>query len=443
MRPIRNFSLFLFTALCLFLWLAGNLLAQDGSFSDTLRFQGVISSVLQRNNRAAAARFMEKAAYGEIGPAGAWDDPMLMLGVQNLPTSFDFNDDEMTMKMVGLSQKIPYAGDKGFQGKAARSRADAVREDTRGTILEIVTAAKFAYLNLYYRRQAYQFVMSQRDLQNDVLKSVTDRLKTNQSTQADISAAQADLWRTEADILTSEQEVIAAENELLALMGQDPGTKIPPLASPDFATADQPLINWLGQIDNYPVLRKSKFQSDSYRYSASAARRMRWPMLELEGSYGFRSDPEPDPESHLPPMPVDDMVSFQMNLSVPIFSGRQQGSMARSMEAMRQSSEAEYNQLRRDIEADLTSLHSRIQRLSRSLILYRDRIIPADLDAFRSAIASFSINRLPFASLQMYAFNIYSDRLMANQVEYDLARSLAEAEKYLTDPNILGPSEFR
>ncbi|MCX6833822.1 MAG: TolC family protein, partial [candidate division Zixibacteria bacterium] len=97
--------------------------------ADSLRLDQVIQDVIRHNNRVAAAQYMEEAAKAKVGPAGAWDDPMLMLGVANLPTSFDFSMDPMTMKMIGLSQNIPYAGQKGLQAKAAKAEAEAVTED--------------------------------------------------------------------------------------------------------------------------------------------------------------------------------------------------------------------------------------------------------------------------------------------------------------------------
>jgi outer membrane protein TolC len=422
------------------LWSIG-LSAQDNdkpAESDSLRLNDIIRRVIENNDRASAARLMEKAAIAEIGPAGAWDDPMLMVGFQNLPTSFKFDEDPMTMKMVGLSQRIPYAGEKGMLGKASRAKANAAREETRGTILDLVTAAKFAYFNLYYQRQALEFISAQHDIQQDILTSVTARLRADQASQADVFAAQADLWRLQADILALEQDVVTAENELLSLMGREPGTKFPPLATPVMKTLDQSSEMWLSNSEIYPPLRQLKSRGDNYLYSASAARRMQWPMVEFEGSYGFREDIPPDPESMVPAMKADNMISFQVNFSIPIFSGRQQGKMARSMDFMRQSSEAEYSQKSREIRADLTTLHARAQRLNQSMILYRDRIIPADQDSYRSAFSSFAANRLPFTSLQMYALSIYRDRLMLNQLEYELARTLSEAEKYMTDPDNFG-----
>ncbi len=46
--------------------------------------------------------------------AGALPDPMLMMGVQNLPTnSFSFNKELMTSKMIGLSQTFPLLREEG------------------------------------------------------------------------------------------------------------------------------------------------------------------------------------------------------------------------------------------------------------------------------------------------------------------------------------------
>ena len=155
-------------------------------------------------------------------------------------------------------------------------------------------------------------------------------------------------------------------------------------------------------------------------------------MLELSGGYAFRSDPNDQAEDA---MPRDNMVNFQVNLSIPIFSGRRQGNMARSMAAMGKSVDAEYEQKWRDIKSELLSLHNRAQRLSRSLALYSERIIPADLDAYQSAYASYAANRLPFANLLMYAVNVYRDRILANRIAYDLARTVAQAEQYMMKPD--------
>ena len=114
---------------------------------------------------------------------------MFMVGVSNLPTSGSFTEEDMTMKMIGLSQKIPYAGQKGLESKAAKSQAEAATADRRQTELDLATAARNAYLSLYFRQKALDYISAQREIQQDIVSSVVAKLQTNQASQADVAAA--------------------------------------------------------------------------------------------------------------------------------------------------------------------------------------------------------------------------------------------------------------
>lgn len=75
----------------------GDSLGVRSSAAKVLSLNQVVSEVVNNNDRVAAARYMAEAAERKIGPAGAWKDPMLMLGVQSVPTNFDFEMDDTTM----------------------------------------------------------------------------------------------------------------------------------------------------------------------------------------------------------------------------------------------------------------------------------------------------------------------------------------------------------
>jgi hypothetical protein len=140
------------------------------------------------------------------------------------------------------------------------------------------------------------------------------------------------------------------------------------------------------------------------------------------------------------------MLSLQATFSLPIFSGRQQGQMALSMQSMQKSVDAEAMQLWRETEANLRTLHRRVGRLTESLDLYRDRIIPAGEEAYASAMAGYNSSRTSFVSLLTYTVSIYHDRITANQIANELARAMAEAERYTTDVDAIaraGPTEAR
>jgi len=401
---------------------------------DSLRLDQVIQDVIKNNNRVVAARYMEQAAKAKVGPASAWDDPMLMLGVANLPTSFDINDDPMTMKMVGLSQNIPYAGQKGLQSKAAKAEASAAVEERYAVEVDMTMAARWAFADLYYRTKSLIDLGAQFELLGDVVASAKAKLTVNEANQDEVLGALAEQWRLQAQILEAEHMVDESRYNLNILRGLDVISDVPPLAMPDQSELPKAPDDWLAAAKlNYPPLQKLMRQSEAYGFSSTAARRMSWPMLGLSANYGFRSGYETGLHGNILGKRLD-MISFQANISLPIFAGRQNRQEALAMNAMRQSVDAEANQKWQEIETRLRLLHTTAIHLIETISLYRDRIIPAAQDAYQSALAGYSANEVPYTNLLMFATSIYRDRLALNQFSDQLARAMAEIYSFTIDP---------
>ena len=419
-------------ALLVQLFLASSAVSTFGQTSDSLRLEQVTREVIEHNDRIASARYMEEASREKAGSAGAWQDPMLMVGVANLPTSFDFKEDPMTMTMVGLSQTIPYAGQKGLEAQAAKADADAATYDRYATEVDLAKAARYAFSDLYYRRRTLADLNSQLDLLETITAAAMARLSTNQAGQADVLAAQAEEWRLQARVLEAEHMVEEARYDLNILRGLDVDAAVPPLAAPpsvDLPATPEP---WLAAARQYyPPLAKLSLQSEAYGFSSQAAQRMSWPMLQLSASYAFRFD--------APNEPRDNMVNFQAAFTLPFLEGGRQKDMARAMDAMRQGVDAEAAQRSREIEARLRVLHMTAAHLVTTESLYRDRILPAALSAFQSALAGYASNQVPYSNLLLLATDVYRDRMALNDAGNQLSRTLAEAESFTRDPKSLAP----
>ncbi len=400
---------------------------------DSLRLEQVIRDVMRNNNQVAAAKYMEEAARNKVSSAGAWDDPMLMLGVANLPTSLDFSMDPMTMKMIGLSQSIPLAGQKGLAKKAAQSEASAATQDRYSAEIGVAMAAQFAFADLYYRGKSLSDLASQYGLLEQVVATARGNVAANQASSGEVLSAEAELWRLQTQLLEAEHMVEEAQYNLNILRGLEVTTLNPPLAAPSFAEIPKSPEEWLAEArQHYPPLRKLVHESEAYHFASAVARRMSWPMLNLQANYGLRSGFDISMEGVSAKR--DNMVGVQANISLPLFAGRQQKKMALSMDAMRKSVDLEATQKWREIEARLRLLHLTALHLVQTIDLYEKRIVPADQDAFESALAGYSTNRVPYTNLLMYASGIYRDRLALNQTANQLARTLAEIGSYTVDP---------
>src|SRR6185503_6447532 len=96
-----------------------------------------------------AARREAAAARSRIAPAGALDDPMLELGVLNVPTpSLSLRREDMTMKMIGLTQRLPYPGKRALRRELAEKEALAVEQNLEELVNRVRRDVKVAYYDL-------------------------------------------------------------------------------------------------------------------------------------------------------------------------------------------------------------------------------------------------------------------------------------------------------
>jgi outer membrane protein TolC len=400
-------------------------------FGDMLSIDKAIEIVLQNNKRLLAAKYMEKSAFTKIGTESAWEDPMLMLGVANLPTSFNFKEDMMTMRMIGISQSIPYAGQVRYLGRAARAEAEAAEQEYMATRQELIRATRYAFYDLYYQQQILKESHNLKSMAANIVAATMAQLQSNRANQADVAAAQADMWRVDTEILSATQAAETSRRTLSSLMGISTGDSIT-LAEPEIPRLLQSMEEmYKAALVNYPPLQKIRKQAESYAFSETAAKRMRWPMLWLSVEYDLRYDSEMEKR--------DNMVGFKASISLPFFSGWQQKNMATSMGQMKSGVEAEISQMEIDIRNTLETSSGKIARLDESLKLYIDRIIPAGEQAFKSALASFMANQMGFAPVQSYAQNLYRDKIVAIQISNERAKATADLQSYI---DLSGDSDF-
>ena len=89
-----------------------------------LRLADLLREARDKNPDLKAAAAHLRAAQSAISPAGALDDPMLMVQLWNTPADFS-----TVPVMVQLSQNIPLGGKRGARTDAARADAAMVDAD--------------------------------------------------------------------------------------------------------------------------------------------------------------------------------------------------------------------------------------------------------------------------------------------------------------------------
>ena len=103
----------------------------------------LITEAMESNPEIQSALREREAASQRIAPAEALDDPILEAGVINAPlASSTFNREDMTMKMIGLSQRLPFPGKRGLRKDVAMQDAQSISHGYQETVNRVARDIK-------------------------------------------------------------------------------------------------------------------------------------------------------------------------------------------------------------------------------------------------------------------------------------------------------------
>lgn len=390
--------------------------------------------------RAALAR--AEAARARIGPAGARPDPMLMAGIQNLPVSEPGFADEMTMKMVGIGQTIPYPGKLSLRTRAAESELMAARLELEGARLRVGEAVERAYYELAYLDRALEIVERNQRLLVDFIRVTEARYGVGTGGQEEVLRVRVEAARVGEEAVALAEQRRAVLAQLNAVLDRPSDTPVAAPAIPRrvaraavadsaqeirFASAalgaraaDSPLppleALQTTAIQKNPLLRAHEAMIAAQAARTELARKEHLPDFDVSLSYGQRSG-------------FSDMVSAQLSIPLPIQRGRKQDLVVAEARSELAALQAEHDEQVNALRADVARLHAELERDRTQLALYVKAILPQGRAALTSAAAGYQVGRTDFLTLLDAQATLFTYETTYFRVLSDFARTLAELER--------------
>ena len=145
------------------------------------QLQELVAEAVRNSPEIRAASNERLASQHRVSPAGALDDPMLEAGVLNAPWSgLRLNREDMTMKMLGLSQKFPFPGKRDLRQGVAEKDAESVAHAYQETVNRVVRDVKTAYFELAFATESARLVEKNRQVLEQFLKISESRYSVGQ-----------------------------------------------------------------------------------------------------------------------------------------------------------------------------------------------------------------------------------------------------------------------
>jgi outer membrane protein TolC len=346
-------------------------------------------------------RMKENAAI----KAGALDDPKLRMGIVNLPTqSWDFRQEDMTGKEIGLSQMFPWPGMRKTREEMVlreKEEAEFILEEMRSTLRSEI---KMTYAELASVRKQIEAVRRSQDVLKDIVGVTEEIYAVGKGSQPDVLRGQLEYGRIREmriGIENRERVLSVRLNTLAALPADRP---VPPLGDLPEIPLPYGQADLVGIYEAERPARKAA-QARVRRGDASVemAKHAEHPEFEVSVSY-MQRDAMPDGTKR------SDMFSSMVTVNLPIWRKEKIEPGIREMKAEKRMAVREVESL--DLETSnligrsLSTLESRRQ----AAVLYRTTLIPQAEQSFQANVESYRVGKTDFPMLMDAVMAVLSFR---------------------------------
>ncbi|MER0203163.1 MAG: TolC family protein [Nitrosomonas sp.] len=371
----------------------------------------LIAEALENNPEIQAAYQEREAAQQRVSPAEALDDPMLEAGVINAPlASSPFNREDMTMKMIGLSQRLPFPGKRGLRKDVAAKDAEAIEQGYHETVNRVVHDLKTAYWDLGLTVEIIKLTEKNKQILERFLRIAEERYQVGQGSQADVLKAQTQVSRMLDRLLVLTREQPVLEAELIRILGRHMKGEI--LVPVPLQIQEVPLnLEALQQeaLTQRPQLLALQSLIARNEKSVDLARRTYYPDFDVRLSYGQR-------DNMMDGTRRDDMVSMTVAVNLPVWRGNKIEPRIMESQAMRDQTVSLYQAQSNEVTARLRQQIAIAEQSLKSVKLYQTAILPQAKLTVESALAAYQVNRVDFLTLldnQMTVFDFETSLITA------------------------------
>ncbi|HXX34824.1 MAG TPA: TolC family protein [Thermodesulfobacteriota bacterium] len=381
----------------------------------------LVDEALQNNPEILAAKKKWEVYKEKIPQARALEDPMFGFGIINLPTSFSFHQEDMTMKEFSISQKFPFYGKRRLMGEMAGKEAEAVFNEIQEKANRIIRDVKNTYYDLSHVYRTTEVTQRNKEIMEGFAKIAESKYSVGGGLQQDVLKAHVEVSKMVDDLIMLSQRKRALEAKLNALLNRPPET---PVGEPEEVIFKKLPI----EIEAFqktaqevnPTLKGMKKMIEAKEKAYALAKREYYPDLKLLFAYGQRDA--------LNGVKQDDMLTGMMEINIPIYFKWKQDRKVAETKADILATEAEYRAMKNEIFFMIADMGSMTQRVERQIDLYKTGIIPQASLQVNSALSAYRVNKVDFLTLLDSQVTLYKYELEYHQGLTEYEKSVANLE---------------
>lgn len=408
---------------------------------------GLLAEADTASPEIVAARRLAEAAAARVPQAGALPDPMLGVGLMNVPVANPgLGRDMMTMMQVQISSTLPWPGKLGLKEEVALLDAKAEDFEVERVRDRIAAEVQTAYYRIYFIDRALTITGRNETLVGDFAQLTATRYGVGSGAQSDVLKAQVERTRLADQMVTLGEQRESELARLNALLGRPTETPLPTTElpaevrvaalppepdGPRFAsTALDDVISGARPDDSFPptaelqaraLEQNPMIQAHVRRVAAQEqalelARTATLPDFNVTAGYSFRNG-------------FGDFLNVMVSAPLPIFSGRKQSQGVVEQTAVLDDHRARHHAMVNELNAEIASLAAELRRTRDQLVLLDDGILPQARAGLESSTSAYRVGRVDFLTLLDAQVTLYRHELDYHRLLTDFAENLAALER--------------
>lgn len=335
------------------------------------------------------------AAYSRIDQNSNLPDPVLILGLRNIPTnSFSFDQDPMTQKAIGLSQMFPFPGKLSAIEEATAIDTliiDQEINDTENGIRQMVTKQ---YYNLNYFRRAIFYAEESKKLLRDIADVVSVKYSVSTASQQNLVKVQLELTRIDekiAEIVSKEKSTLS---ELNAFLLRDAKTDIKTELIGEIKTVNLNAqeLNALAR-SNRPLLKGIRLSEDRAGLKLKVAEREFYPDISLGVNYSFRQNLVNST------MGGTDLFTIAVGISLPLNYGGKYTAKEQEAISLQEFHSEQYSSALQFLDGRFGSAIADLESLEERIKLFEEGLLPQAGQNLNSTLAGYQVNAVDFINV--------------------------------------------
>lgn len=398
-------------------------LPQTGFAQSTLTLAEAQRLAVQRSRQLAAQDAGITASREMAAAAGQLPDPVLKLGIDNVPADgadrFSVGRDFMTMRRIGLMQEFTRNDKRKFKAERFEREADRGVAEKAAAVVVVQRDSALAWLDRYYLERMRAVVAAQAAEANLEIEAAEGAYRAGRGSQADIFTARASRIALDDRLSELDRRIRNARAMLARWLGD--AADAPLAGEPAYKTVSLNAHSLDQELTRHPeiaLLGRQVAMAETEVQLAKANKQADW---SVEVAYQERG-------------PAFSNM-FSVGVSIPLQwdqKNRQDRELASKI-ALTERAKAQQEDVLRAHVAEIRTMLNEWENGRERIARYERELVPLAKDRTQSALAAYRGGKGDLNAVLAARRNEIEVRTQTVQLEMDTARAWAQLNFLVPD----------